>query len=110
MATPVQEYSHSLDQHMMEHLKYSGIVPENLTDLVVLFVSLKNKYGVVPFAMAAESHPVPNAITVHYVVDSIALNKLTNVLLDTPRLNRVTISPRGIPKSAQYEVAVTLGG
>jgi hypothetical protein len=110
MATPVREYSPSLDKQMLDHLKYSGIDPENLADLVDLFMSLKNKYGLVPFAMAAESHPVPNAVTANYIVDSITLNKMTNVVLDTPRLSRVTISPRGIPKSAQYELAVTLGG
>jgi hypothetical protein len=110
MATPVREFLHSLDQHMLQHLKYCGIEAENLADLVGLFVSLKNKYGLVPFAMNAESNPVPNAVTARYLVDSLTLNKIANVLFDTPRLNRVTITPRGIIKSGQYEVAVTLGG
>jgi len=110
MATPAREYSYSVEHQMLEHLKYSGIDPGNLADLVGLFVSLKNKYGLVPFAMVAESHPVPNAVTARYIVDSISLNKVANALLDTPRLNRVTIYPRGIAKSAQHEIAVTLGG
>jgi hypothetical protein len=110
MATPVREYSPSLEHQMLEYLKYSGIDTDNLADLISLFVSLKNKYGLVPFAMAAESHPIPNAVTARYTVDSITLNKVASVILDTPRLNRVTISPRGIPKSAQFELAVTLGG
>ncbi|HXX16326.1 MAG TPA: hypothetical protein VEJ47_15605 [Candidatus Eremiobacteraceae bacterium] len=109
MATPVREYV-SLDQQMMEHLRYSGIERENLADLVGLLVSLKNKYGLVPFTLVAESLPVPNAVTARYIVDSLTLNKLANVLWDTPRLNRVTISPRGIMKAAQYEIAITLGG
>jgi hypothetical protein len=109
MASPIRGIQ-SVDQQMLEHLKYSGIAQENLADLVGLFVSLKNKYGLVPVAMAAESNPVPNAVTASYIVDSIVLNKLANVLLDTPRLKRVTILPRGIPKSGQYEVDVTLGG
>jgi len=78
--------------------------------LVGLLVSLKNKYGLVPFTLVAESLPVPNAVTARYIVDSLTLNKLANVLWDTPRLNRVTISPRGIMKAAQYEIAITLGG
>jgi hypothetical protein len=109
MASPIRGIQ-SVDQQMLEHLKYSGVAQENLADLVGLFVSLKNKYGLVPFAMAAEGNPVPNAVTASYIVDSIILNKLTNALLDTPRLKRVTISPRGIPKSGQYELDVTLGG
>jgi hypothetical protein len=109
MASPIRGIQ-SVDQQMLEHLKYSGIAQENLVDLVGLFVSLKNKYGLIPFAMTAESNPIPNGVTAKYTVDSITLNKLTNILLDTPRLKQVTISPRGIPKSGQYEVAVTLGG
>ncbi|MGB7435601.1 MAG: hypothetical protein WBR26_21415 [Candidatus Acidiferrum sp.] len=109
MATPIRECV-SVDQQMLEHLRYSGIERENLTDLINLFVSLKNKYGLIPFAMAAESLPVPNAVTARYIVDSLTLNKITNVLLDTPRLNRVSICPQGVIRSGQYELSVTLGG
>jgi hypothetical protein len=110
MATSVRECLPPIDQQMLEHLRYSGIERENLTDLVSIFVSLKNKYGLLPFAMHAENHPVPNAVTARYVVDSLTLNKIANVLWDTPRLNRVVIQPRGIIKSGQFEIAVTLGG
>jgi hypothetical protein len=30
-------------------MKYSGIDPANLADLVAIAVSLKNKYGIMPF-------------------------------------------------------------
>jgi len=110
MATSVRECIPSVDQQMLEHLKYSGIDQENLSDLVGPFISLMKKYGLMPFAMAVESHPVPNAVTARYIVDSLTLNKLPTILLDTPRLDHVTIYPRGIIKSGQYEVAVTLGG
>jgi hypothetical protein len=33
-----------------------------------------------------------------------------NVLLDTPRLLSVTIFPRGIPKTGQFELHIALGG
>jgi len=110
MATPVREYVPSIDQQMLEHLKYSGIEQENLSDLVGIFVSLKNKFGLIPFAMEAESLPVPNAITARYLVDSLTLHKITNVILETPRLKRLGIVPRGLVKAGQYELAVTLGG
>jgi len=110
MAAPAREYVYSVDQHMMEHLKYSGVERENLTDIIGLFVSLKNKYGLMPFDMAAEGLPVPNAVTARYVVDSLTLKKVTVVLFDTPRLNRVTIHPRGIIRTGEYELAITLGG
>jgi hypothetical protein len=108
MATPGREYA--LEHHLLEHLKFSGIERENLTDLINIVVSLKNKYGIVPFAATAQGFPIRNAITVSYVVDSIALNKIMNVLLDVPRLISLTIVPRGIPRSAQFGIELTLGG
>ena len=108
MPTPGRDYS--LDHHLLERMKFSGIEPQNLTDLVGIIVSLKNKYGIVPFAAVTVGYPVPNAITISYVMESIALNKIMNILFDIPRLSALTILPRGIPKSAQFEVDITLGG
>ena len=67
MASPIRGIQ-SVDQQMLEHLKYSGIAQENLVDLVGLFVSLKNEYGLIPFAMTAESNPIPNAVTAKYTL------------------------------------------
>ncbi len=108
MATTVREYS--LDYYLFERLRFSGIEKENLEDLVGILASLKNKYGIAPFAAVAEGQPVANGITARYLVESITLNKVMNVLLDTPRLQKVSVLPRGIPKSSQFEVQVTLGG
>jgi hypothetical protein len=108
MATPGREYS--LDHHLMERMKFSGMERQNLTDLISIIVSLKNKYGIVPLAAAAAGYPVPNALTVSYVMESLALNKIISVLLDIPRLNAITILPLGVPKSAQFDVDITLGG
>ena len=108
MATPGREYS--LDHYLLERLKYSGIDPQNLADLVAIAVSLKNKYGIVPFAAAAQGQPIPNALTVSYLMEGITINKIVSVVLDIPRLSAMKIVPRGIPKSAQFEVQITLGG
>jgi hypothetical protein len=108
MGTPGREYS--LDHHLLEHLKYCGIDRENLADLVSIVVSLKNKYGIVPFAADVQGSPVANTLTVRYVMESLTLNKIMNILLDTPRLSAVSILPRGIPRYAQFEVQITLGG
>lgn len=75
-----------------------------------LFLSFKNRYGLLPFVFEAEGNPVPNALTVRYLIDLIMLGKIMNGLLDVPRLKRVTIIPRGVPKTNQYELAATLGG
>jgi hypothetical protein len=108
MASPARLFS--LEQYLLEHLKYSGIDRENLADLVSIVVSLKNKYGITPFAAVPQGSPVPVALTVRYLIDSLMLTKLTSIIHDTPRLSSLTVVRRGIPASAQFEVRVTIGG
>jgi hypothetical protein len=108
MATPGREYS--LDHHLMEHMRYSGIERENLADLISIIVGLKHKYGIVPLTATAQGYPEPNAIKVSYIMESIALHKIINILLDIPRLSSITMSPLGIPRSSQFAVDITLGG
>jgi hypothetical protein len=108
MATTVREYS--LDYYLFDRMRFSGIERENLEDLVSIVTSLKNKYGIVPFAVGPQGQPVANSLTARYLVESITLNKIMNVLLDTPRLQQVCLLPRGIPRSNQFELHVTLGG
>jgi hypothetical protein len=107
MATiPVREYS--VDYYLLEKLRFSGLDRENLADLVSIVSSLKNKYGIAPFAAHAEGAPAPRGLTAHYVVDSIALHKLMNVLFETPRLEKLSVLPRGIPRTGQFELCLTL--
>ena len=108
MATTVREFS--LDYYLLDRMKFSGLEKENLSDLISIVISLKNKYSIVPFAIAAHCDPVPNGVVVNYLIDAITINKLLNVLLDTPRLMDVTVIPRGIPRSPHYEIKITLGG
>jgi len=107
MAMPGREYS--LDHYLLERLKYSGIDLQNLEDLIGIVVSLKNKYGIMPFEAFAQGHPVPNALTVSYAMDSITINKIASVVLGTPRLTALTIM-FGIPRYAQFAVDITLRG
>ena len=110
MATTSTVREFSLDYYLLDRMRFSGIDQENLTDLVSIVASLKNKYGIAPFAATACGQPVPNGITARYLIDAITLNKVMNFLLDTPRLQSVCIVTRGIPRTAQYELHVTLGG
>jgi hypothetical protein len=41
MATPATQFS--LEHHLLDRLKYSGIEKENLADLISIVVSLRNK-------------------------------------------------------------------
>jgi hypothetical protein len=108
MATTVREFA--LDYYLLGRLKFSGLEKENLHDLVSIIISLKNKYGIAPPVMTPHGDPVPIGLTVNYIMDSITMNKLLRVLLDTPRLSSVTVAPRGIPHYLHFDVKVTLGG
>jgi hypothetical protein len=43
------------------------------------------------------------------LMDTMLLNKLMNLLLDSPRLANVLVVPHGFPKAMQFEVNLTLG-
>ena len=107
MAVPIRQFS--LDHHLSERMKFSGLDKDNLNDLISIVVSLKNKYGIVPFAATPKGHPVPDGLTARYILEGTTLNKLMNILLDTPRLNMITVLPRGIPNTTQFEVNISIG-
>jgi hypothetical protein len=100
MVSPAREYS--LEQHLLECVKFSGMQKENLTDLVHIVTSLKNKYSIVPFVVAVRREPVRNALAARYLMDTLLLNKLMNLPLDTPRLASVLLVPHGFPKAAHF--------
>ena len=108
MATPATQLS--LEQQLLERLRFSGIDPENLSDLVSIAVSLRNKYGLSPVGISALGAPIPDRIVTRYLIEGITVNKLSNILLDTPRLGEVTNRPHGLPLTNKFEVSITLGG
>jgi hypothetical protein len=105
---PIRQFS--LDHHLLERMRFSGLDKENLNDLISIVVSLKNKYGITPFAATPKGHPVPDGITVRYIMEGTTLNKMMNILLDTPRLAVISVLPRGIPNPMHFEVNIGLGG
>ena len=107
MVTAVREFS--LDQHLFERLRFCGMERENLGDLISIITSLKNKYGIQPFTVSASGSPVPTAIVARYTFQSTMLNKLMNLLLDTPRLAEISVRPYGYPRPTQFELILTLG-
>jgi hypothetical protein len=54
--------------------------------------------------------PVPTGVLASYLIDSIGMNKILNVLMDTPCLGSLSIVPRGIPRSRHFELQLVLGG
>lgn len=59
--------------------------------------------------MTVRGEPLPSALTARYLMDSLMLNKLMNLVLDTPRRASVLVVPHGFPKATQFELNVTVG-
>ncbi len=41
---------------------------ENLSDLISIITSLKNKYGIQPFTVAVSGSPAPTALIARYIL------------------------------------------
>lgn len=108
MATTVREYS--LEYYLLERLRFVGFEKSNLEDIVSILASLKNKYGITPYAVLPYGDPIPNCLSSRYLIETVTLSKMINVLLDTPRLQALTILPRGIPRTNQFELKIAVGG
>jgi hypothetical protein len=82
---------------------------ENLADLANIIVSLRNKYGIQPFSVSRSSRPAPTEPTVRCLLKSAMLNKLMNLLLDTPRLSEMSVHAYGYPRPTEFELVLTFG-
>src|SRR5215471_9205364 len=107
MVTAVREFS--LEQHLLERLRFCGMERENLSDLISIIASSKNKYGIQPFTVSASGSQVPTAVIARYTLQSTMLNKLMNLLLDTPRLAEIAVRPYGYPRPTHFELILNLG-
>lgn len=107
MVTAVREFS--LEHHLLDRLRHCAMERENLSDLISIIASLKNKYGIQPFTVVAAGAPIPTVLIARYTLQATMLNKLMNVLLDTPRLAELAVKPQGYPRATQFELVLTLG-
>ncbi len=101
MVTAVREFS--LEHHLLDRLRHCAMERENLSDLISIIASLKNKYGIQPFTVASSGAPIPTALVARYTLQATMLNKLMNLLLDTPRLAELAVKPYGYPRATQFE-------
>jgi hypothetical protein len=82
---------------------------ENLADLVNIIVILRNRYGIQPFSVSASSRPAPTKRSARCMLKSAMLNKLMNLLLDTPRLSEMSVHAYGYPRPTEFELVLTFG-
>jgi len=106
-AAAVREFS--LEHRLLERLQHCAMERENLSDLVGFTASLKNRYGIPPFPVAASGSSVPTALVARCALEAAMLNRLMNLLLDTPRLAELAVRPYGYPRATHFEWVLTLG-
>ncbi len=56
MVTTVREFS--LEHYLLDRLRHCAMERENLSDLISIIASLRNKYGIQPFTVAAAGAPI----------------------------------------------------
>jgi len=108
MATPGREYS--LDHHLLEHMKFSGIERQNLTDprqhRRQPEEQIWNRAAWCRRAGLSRAER-PDRQLCHRIHRAQQDHQCP---LGHSRLKAITILPLGIPKSAQFDVDITLGG
>lgn len=72
----------SLDHHPMERMKSAASTAKISPISSASSSASRIKYRIVPLAAAAQGYPVPNALTVSYVIESIALHKIPAINVD----------------------------
>jgi len=64
--TAVREFS--LEHHLLDRPRHCAMERENLSDLISIITSLKNKYGIQPFTVAVSGSPAPTALIARYIL------------------------------------------
>jgi hypothetical protein len=60
-------------------------------------------------AVTTAGAPVTTQLVARYMLQSTMLNKLMNLLLDTPRLVELAVHLCGYPRPTQFELTITIG-
>lgn len=95
----------SLEQHLMQALKYAGLDKQNLAELVKITLELEAK-GVRPVKVFPIGIPDPDGIEVHSTLDARALQSLLGSLQGLGRISHIRIFPNGIPTVDRFATEI----
>ena len=109
MAENPTKGSESLEKELLHTLRFGGLEKENLNELVSIVVGLRRE-GLERIKIFVKGIPVPEGLNLQAFVDAGRLSSiLTRILMETPRLQGVSVFPYGIPKPEVFQISVELG-
>jgi hypothetical protein len=100
----------SIEENLMRELRFGGIDPENLKELVGIVAGIQ-KGGLKRLKIFPKGiPPIVDGLQVSGIVDAgEVIRFLGEILTETPRLNGVVVFPYGIPRPEIFRVNIGLG-
>jgi hypothetical protein len=109
MAENPTKGSESLEKELLHTLRFGGLDKENLNELVSIVAGLRRE-GLERIKVFVKGIPVPEGLNLQAFVDAGRLSSiLTRILMETPRLQGVSVFPYGIPRPEVFQISVELG-
>lgn len=99
----------SIEEILLQELRFGGIDQENLKELVGIVAGIQ-KGGLKMFKVFPKGIPRPESLSVSGVVDAGEVHRfLSEILTKTPRLGRIDVFPYGIPWPEIFRVNIDIG-
>src|SRR5713226_3058490 len=105
MTAPAE--ARSLEHQLMNHLKFSGLKQDHLTELVNTVVQASG-LGLHPHNVTPLGTVNPEGITMRTTVEAANLDRITKLLLNIPRIDNIVVFPRGIPAVTKVQLELNI--
>jgi hypothetical protein len=101
--------SASIEEALMQELRFGGLDQENLKELVGIVAGIQ-RGGLKRFKVFPKGIPRPDSLGVSGIVDAGEVHRfLGEILTKTPRLSRIDVFPYGIPRPEIFRVNIDIG-
>ena len=109
MSAPNTHASGSIEEALMQELRFGGIDQDNLKELVGIVAGIQ-RGGLKRFKVFPKGIPRPDSLGLSGIVDAGEVHRfLGEILTKTPRLSRLDLFPYGIPWPEIFRVNMDIG-
>jgi hypothetical protein len=109
MNEPHAQTSRSIEEALMQELRFGGLDQENLKEMVGIVAGIQ-KRGLKGLKAFPKGIPRPDSLSVAGVVDAGEVHRfLGEILAQTPRFSRVELFPYGIPFPELFRINIDIG-